>query len=114
VGTHDLDLRLLCQSWLRSRSEDTETEEIYRPAGYAFPRPERGRAGYQFSADGTAKRIGIGATDVSEVTPGRWQADGERPGWIRLVVDGREQVLEIADLTPDRLAIRRSSAAGGG
>jgi hypothetical protein len=107
-----VDLHLLCQSWLRSRSEDTETEQVYRPAGYAFPRPERGRAGYQFNADGTAKRMSIGATDVSEVATGTWHTD-KTPERIRIVVDGRAEVLEIADLTPDRLAVRRATAAGG-
>ncbi len=104
-----VDIRLLCQSWLRSRSEDTDTEEVYRPAGFAFPRRERGRAGYQFDADGTVKRIGIGATDVSKVTTGVWQVDDESADRVRIVVEGSPRLLEIADLTPDRLAIRRPS-----
>jgi hypothetical protein len=108
-----VDLRLLSRSWLRSRSEDTDTEEVYRPVGFAFPRPERGRAGYQFAEDGTVRRVGIGPTDVSQVATGTWQADGDSPERVRVVVDGRAQLLEIADLTPDRLAIRRASAAGG-
>ena len=107
-----VDLRLLCQSWLRSRSEDTDTEQVYRPVGYDFPRPERARTGYQFNADGTVKRMSIGATDVSEVTTGTWHTD-KTPERIQLVVDGRAEVLEIADLTPDRLAVRRASTVGG-
>ena len=107
-----VDTRLLCQSWLRSRSEDTDTEEVYRPAGFAFPRRERGRPGYQFHADGTVNRIGIGATDISEVTTGMWQVDDENADRVRIVVEGTPQLLEIADLTPDRLALRRTSAPG--
>jgi hypothetical protein len=102
-----VDTRLLCQSWLRSRQEDSDTEEVYRPAGYAFPRRERGRAGYRFDPDGTVKRVGIGATDVPAVTNGVWQVDDENPQGVRIVVEGSPQLLEIADLTPDRLAIRR-------
>ncbi len=105
-----VDTRLLCRSWLRSRQEDTDTEEVYRPAGFAFPRRERGRAGYQFAADGTVKRVGIGATDVPAVTTGVWQVDDENPHGVRIDVGGSPQVLEIADLTPDRLVIRRPPA----
>jgi hypothetical protein len=104
-----VDTRLLCQAWLRSRQEDTDTDEVYRPAGFAFPRRERGRAGYQFDPDGTVKRVGIGATDVSEVRTGVWQVDDENPQGVRIVVGGTPQLLEIADLTPDRLVIRRPS-----
>ena len=105
-----VDTRLLCQSWLRSPSEDTDTEEVYRPAGFAFPRPARGRAGYQFTADGTVKRLGIGATDIPAVTTGVWQVDDESADRVRVVVEGSPRLFEIADLTPDRLAIRRTSA----
>ena len=108
-----VDTSLLSGSWLRSRAEDTDTEEVYRPVGYAFPRRERGRAGYRFDADGTVTRAGIGATDVSEVATGTWQADAESSACVRIVVDGREQLLEIAELTPDRLVVRRAPAAGG-
>ncbi len=48
-----VDTRLLCQSWLRSRQEDSDTEEVYRPAGFAFPRRERSRAGYRFPGSKT-------------------------------------------------------------
>jgi len=106
-----VDLGLLCGSWLRSPTEDTATGQVYRPVGYAFPRPERGRAGYRFDADGTVKRAGIGATDVSTVATGTWQA--ESPHRIRIIVDGRAQLLEIAELTPDRLVVRRAPAADG-
>ena len=106
------DVDLLCQSWLRSRSEDTDAEEVYRPAGYSFPRRERGRAGYRFNPDGTFQRVGIGATDVSEVATGTWQMDDENPDRVRVVVGGQARQLEIADLAPDRLAIRRAGTVG--
>jgi hypothetical protein len=109
-----VDPRLLCQSWLRSRQEDSDTEEVYRPAGFAFPRPERGRSGYRFEPDGTVKRVGIGATDVPAVTTGVWQVDDENPRGVRIVVEGAPQLLEIADLTPDRLVIRRPPPSGAG
>jgi hypothetical protein len=108
-----VDVHLLCRSWLRSRSEDTDTEEVYRPEGYAFARQERGRAGYRFNSDGTFARAGIGPTDVSNVVTGTWQMDDEHPDRIRLTAADRTHLLEIADLAPDRLAIRRAPATGG-
>ncbi|MGY1670825.1 hypothetical protein [Geodermatophilus sp. SYSU D00710] len=109
-----VDTRLLCQSWLRSRQEDSDTEEVYRPAGFDFPRRERSRAGYRFEADGTVRRVGTGAADVPEVTTGVWQVDAENPHRVRVVVGGSPQVLEITDLTPDRLAVRRPSSMDSG
>ncbi|CAA9437574.1 MAG: hypothetical protein AVDCRST_MAG66-3754 [uncultured Pseudonocardia sp.] len=107
-----VDVRLLCRSWLRSRREDSEAEEVYRPAESTAPRRERSVSGYQFNADGTVKRVVTGMTDVPAVTSGVWQVDDEHPDRVRLVVGGQQQVLEIADLTADRLAVRRMSPAG--
>jgi hypothetical protein len=107
-----VDVRLLCRSWLRSRHEDSETEEVYRPAESTSPRRERSVSGYQFNADGTVKRVGAGMTDVPAVTTGVWQVDDEHLDRVRLVVGGQQQVLEIADLTADRLVVRRTPSAG--
>ena len=67
-----LDTVALSRQWVHAREEDTATETVYRPAGYALP-PSRGRSGLVFDAAGTFKRIGIGQTDVSVVTQGNWQ-----------------------------------------
>lgn len=106
-----VDVRLLCRSWLRSRHEDSEVEEVYRPIGSPSLRRERSPSGYQFDADGTVKRVGTGMTDVPAVTTGVWQVDDENPARVRLVVGGQQHVLEIVDLTPDRLAIGRRPSA---
>ncbi|WP_176449861.1 hypothetical protein [Geodermatophilus saharensis] len=58
--------------------------------------------------------MGAGATDVPEVTTGVWQVDDEDPQGVRIVVGGSPQLLEIADLTPDRLAIRRPPSTDPG
>ncbi|MGY1607547.1 MULTISPECIES: hypothetical protein [unclassified Geodermatophilus] len=58
--------------------------------------------------------MGIGAADVPEVTTGVWQVDEENPHRVRVVVGGSPQVLEITDLTPDRLAVRRPSSMDSG
>ncbi len=102
-----LNQDLLCKRWVHSRQEDSATETVYRPADFPLP-PSRGRTGFEFNADGTFKRIGIGPTDISQVKKGTWQIDGAHPDQIHVEIDGQKNVWTIQDLTPDRLTIRKS------
>jgi hypothetical protein len=102
-----IDTKLLSQHWVRSREEDTPTEEVYRPSGYPLP-PSRGRTGLEFSDDGTFKRIGIGATDVSRVTQGTWQIASEDKKQVSVKVEGESNLIKIQDLSHDRLAIKKA------
>lgn len=101
-----IDLNLLCRHWVHAGEEDTPTEQVYRPAGFPLP-PARGRSGLQFQQDGTFKRIGIGATDVSRVDEGAWQIADPNANQVRVEVDGRPQLLDLQDLQQDRLSIKR-------
>jgi len=101
-----IDTNLLVGQWQHSREEDTPTEMVYRPAGFPLP-PSRGRSGLEFAEDGTFKRIGIGATDVSNVKEGSWQLDDVNAGHVRVEVEGQPQVLEIRDLKQDRMTVKR-------
>ncbi|MBY2988285.1 hypothetical protein [Rhizobium leguminosarum] len=101
-----IDVNLLHGHWVRVREEDTPTEQVYRPAGFPLP-PSRGRAGLQFNEDGTFKRIGIGATDISNVREGVWRLDHANAGSIRVEEAGKPQLLEINELKQDRLTIKR-------
>ena len=98
------DVDLLCRRWVRAREEDTAAEQVYRPAGFPLP-PSRGRTGFVFNADGTFTRIGIGATDISQVSQGTWEIDAADR--VRINVGGESETLEIEDLETDRLTIRR-------
>ena len=102
-----IDVKLLHGRWVHAREEDTATEQIYRPADFPLP-PSRGRSGLQFNADGTFKRIGIGATDLSSVKQGAWQVDPAKAGEVRVEVDGQPQTLQIEDLKQDRLTVKRT------
>ena len=106
----DLPLKqdLLCRRWVRSRGEDSATELVYRPADFPLP-PSRGRSGFEFKEDGTFKRIGIGATDISRVEAGTWRIDDAQPDQIHVEVAGEDKVFQIQDLAPDRLSIQKSS-----
>jgi hypothetical protein len=101
-----IDINLLHGKWVRASEEDTATEQVYRPAGFPLP-PSRGRPAMQFNADGTFKRIGIGATDISSVKEGAWQVDRANADQVRVEVDGQPQTLEIQDLKADRLTVKR-------
>ena len=101
-----IDVNLLHGRWVHAREEDTATEQVYRPAGFPLP-PSRGRAGLQFNEDGTFKRIGIGATDISSVKDGAWQIDHANADQVHVEVDGQLQLLEIQDLKQDRMTIKR-------
>ena len=101
----NVDKTLLFNRWVRSREEDTPSEIIYRPAGFPLP-PSRGRAGLEFSPDGTFKQIGIGATDISDVKEGVWHIDEAALDRVRVDVDGRVRFLEIRDLRKDLLALK--------
>jgi hypothetical protein len=101
-----LDTGALCREWVHVREEDTATETVYRPAGYALP-PSRGRSGLVFDAAGTFKRIGIGQTDVSTVTQGTWQLVDAGSGRIRIEIGNASEELTVVSLEADRLAIRK-------
>jgi len=101
-----VDTSLLCKRWVHSREEDTPTEVVYRPAGFPLP-PSRGRSGLEFDADGSFKRIGIGATDVSNVKEGSWQIDDMNAGHVRVKMEGQPHVLKINDLKQDRMTVKR-------
>ncbi len=104
--TQSIDVNLLHGRWVHAREEDTATEQVYRPAGFPLA-PSRGRSGLQFNEDGTFKRIGIGATDISNVKEGAWEIDRTNPDLVRVEVDDERQFLEIQDLKQDRMTLKR-------
>lgn len=98
----------LCQCWVHSYEEDTDTESVYRPANFAFP-PARGRTGFELLADKSCNRVGIAAADGSEVTAGTWDIEDEDTLRIRIDCEDSSQVLTVTSISHDRLAIRRDS-----
>ena len=102
-----VDVNLLHGRWVHAREEDTPTEQVYRRAGYPLP-PSRGRPGLEFGADGSFKRIGIGATDISSVTQGGWRVDPGKTDRIQVEAGGAPQSLEIQSLDSDRLTVKRA------
>jgi hypothetical protein len=96
----------LCQYWVQSYEEDTEKELVYRPSTFNFP-PSRGRTGFELLADKTCKWIGIAAGDGSEVSCGTWELDVGESLHVRLNFKDSTEVLALASIERDRLAIRK-------
>lgn len=94
----------LFQRWGHSFEEDHDDVTVYRPAGHAFPRA-RGRDGIEFHRDGTVVVWAVGRGDAPEARPGTWQEAGS--GELRVLAGGRPRLLEVVDVGPDRLEVRR-------
>ena len=86
--------------WVHSHEEDSPTEAVYRPASHPFP-PARGRDGFELEADGSLVEHGIGPTDRSTKTAGKWALDAGV-----LTMGGRAR--KIVSLAPDRLVLRKA------
>jgi hypothetical protein len=71
------DSAKLQKRWLHSHEEDTPGRTVYRPADYPFP-PSRGRKGFELDRDGKLVEIGVGPTDRSTQTQGRWRLIGDK------------------------------------
>ena len=67
-----IDRNALQQQWVHSHEEDTETEKVYRPASFAFPR-SRGRSAMALKPGGELAERGIGPTDRLQESQGTWK-----------------------------------------
>src|SRR5215210_2386437 len=97
----------ILRQWVHSHEEDTQDVRVYRPAGYDFP-PSRGRVGYEFREGGELVYYGIGRTDGSEVSSGRWTIEGTKR--VRIDVDNERiqpVILEVVFCDDDTLKVRR-------
>jgi hypothetical protein len=101
----DVDLETLSRRWVHSHEEDTDGEQVFRPASYAFP-PSRGRSALDLRSDGSYGERAPGPTDRPEESgEGRWELDGDT---LKLrAPDGATRLLKIASANPDRLVVRR-------
>ena len=98
--------KLLEQRWIHSHEEDTDTEMVFRPASFNFPR-SRGRSGFELRPDHSLVEIGIGATDAPAETQGKWNisADGTLNFYPERTAG--EKTLKVASVEANRLVIAR-------
>ena len=97
----------LFRRWGHSYEEDHDDVVVYRPDDFDFPRA-RGRDGIEFQPDGSYKDWVVGRGDAREPRIGRWRLDSD--GRLRLeAAAGEERVIEVLQVTPDRLELRTRS-----
>ena len=96
----------LHQHWVHSHEEDTETEMVFRPATFSFPR-SRGRTAFQLKPDGSLVEFGIGPTDRRQETRGTWKLEGEKVSFYAGAEPEPRRVLIILSVDRDRLIIKK-------
>jgi len=98
---------ILCQHWVHSHEEDTETEMVFRPASHPFPR-SRGRRSFELRAGGDLVEGGPGPTDRREESAGTWQLTEEGAlAFYRPSESTPHRVLRIASIAKDRLVVKK-------
>lgn len=102
-----IDRNSLHQHWVHSQEEDTETETVYRPASFAFPR-SRGRSAMALKPDGELVETGIGPADRPQESHGLWKL--EKDDNLTLYEEGGKKPkrsMKILSLDRNRLVLRK-------
>ena len=92
--------------WVHAHEEDTEDEQVFRPAGTDLP-PSRGRMAFDLRADGTFAEIGLGVTDVPEEATGSWVVSGDKITLSDGATQGVPREMEVVAADEERLVIRK-------
>jgi hypothetical protein len=103
----NIDRNSLHQHWVHSHEEDTETELVFRPASFAFPR-SRGRTAFTLKPDGGLVEIGIGPTDRRQESKGTWKLeDDDTLLFYEKKQTKPKRKMKIVSVDKDRLVLRR-------
>jgi hypothetical protein len=97
----------LSQHWVHSHEEDTNTEIVFRPATYNFPR-SRGRRSFELKADGSLGEGGIAPDDRRQETQGTWKLqDSDTLVFYTQSASQPSRVMQIVSVDKDRLVIKK-------
>jgi hypothetical protein len=104
--------KALQQHWVHSHEEDTDTEMVFRPATFNFPR-SRGRRAFELKPDGSMVEGGIAPADGRQEAQGTWELEDDN----RLILypdspAGRPRVMQITSVDKDRLVVKKISQSG--
>jgi hypothetical protein len=97
----------LHQHWVHSHEEDTNTEIVFRPATYNFPR-SRGRRSFELKPDGSLVEGGIAPDDRRQETQGTWELqDNDKLVLYTQSTSQPSRVMQIASVDKDRLVVKK-------
>ena len=102
-----IDRNALRQQWVHSHEEDTETETVFRPASFAFPR-SRGRSAMALRPAGELVEMGIGPADRPQESQGTWKLEDD--GTLSIYEKGKKKpkrTMKIVSLDKERLVVRK-------
>ena len=103
----NIDRNSLHQRWVHSHEEDTETERVYRPASFEFPR-SRGRSAMALKPGGELVETGIGPTDRPQEGRGTWKL--EEDDTLSIYEEGKKKpvrTMKIVSVDKDRLVVKK-------
>jgi hypothetical protein len=107
VTTKSIDRDALQRQWVHSHEEDTETEKVYRPASFAFPR-SRGRSAMALKAGGKLVETAVGPADRPQESQGSWELDGDDT--LSIYDKGKKKpkrTMKIISLDKERLVVKK-------
>ena len=100
---NEIDQSILCQKWIHSHEEDTESESVYRPVAFAFP-PSRGREEIDLRPDGIVQGQTTGPSDRRQSRSGIWTVEH---GNLKINLPTSERIWKVQGLTDDKLILSR-------
>jgi len=98
---------MLYGQWVHSHEEDTETERVYRPASFAFPR-SRGRSAMALKPDGGLVETGTGPADRPRESRGSWKLENDDMLFVYEIGKARpKRQIKIVSLDRDKLVVKK-------
>lgn len=103
-----IDKEDLHNEWVHSREEDTDNEQVYRPASYDFPLVRGPRESFQLKPDGSLVKGEATASDSVSKTQGKWKLKDDEIAFYN-DAEAKESVrsMQIAAVDKDKLVLKK-------
>jgi len=98
----------LSQHWVHSHEEDTDTQQVFRPATWKFPL-SRGRRSFDLRPDGIVLEQGPGPADRTQSASGRWRYAGKEL-MLESPRGAGKRCYHVESIAADKLVLRRDGA----